>query len=159
VKEIVGIAKQYEGKRGVIHTVSFALTERLAEALHDAGIGKRIVTHSRTVDRGDCIRDYISSPGSVLLSPSVTEGFDFVDEQCEFIIFVKVPYPSYGDAWVKTRAQSDWDWYAWTAARNIVQGAGRGVRHETDKCDTWILDGGVRRLQSFFPKWFNVINL
>ena len=159
VKEITNIAKQYEGKRGLIHTVSFALTERLAEALHGKGLGKRLVTHSRNADRADCIKDYLGSPGAILLSPSVMEGFDFPDELCEFIIFVKVPYPNYGDLWVKTRAQADWDWYGWTAARNIVQGAGRGVRHETDQCDTWILDGGARRLQSFFPSWFNVINL
>jgi Rad3-related DNA helicase len=88
-------------------------------------------------------------------------GIDLPDDECRFIIIVKVPFPDLGDRQVSARFYSGGfgkQWYAWQTACSIVQMTGRAVRHETDFADSYILDRQFERFygqhNSLFPQWW-----
>ena len=72
----------------------------------------------------------------------------------------KVPYIDMGDPQVKKRMELPGGqmWYLLKAAQTIIQMSGRGVRSETDHCETYILDGQFTRLlnhtRHLMPKWW-----
>ena len=80
-----------------------------------------------------------SSP-SLLVSPSVTRGWDFPGDECRYIIIGKIPFPDGRDPVVKARREGDPDFAGYEAMQMIVQEAGRGMRSPTDWCETFITD-------------------
>jgi Rad3-related DNA helicase len=54
---------------------------------------------------------------------------------------MKVPYPSLADKFISRKKDLNQKWYSDETAVAILQGVGRGIRHETDWCVTFILDG------------------
>ena len=135
---------------GVIHSVSKKYRDFLLTESRFRGI---MVTESK--DHEQRVAD---GRPSVLVSPSVTEGWDGVDNLCRFIIIPKVPFADLSDAWTRRRMNEDARTYAQQALVSIVQGAGRGMRHRDDFCDTWILDEAwaslYRRYKDWLPKSF-----
>ena len=95
---------------------------------------------------------------TVIVSPSILEGIDLIDDLSRFQIFIKVPFGFLGDQWVKTKMNNDGKWYARDAIVKIVQGCGRSIRSEKDWAETFILDSNFGRLSThnkdLFPKWF-----
>lgn len=135
---------------GIIHTVS--------NWYRDA-----ILTESRF--RGIMVSDpevhmarVAAGTPSVLVSANLTEGWDGVDNLCRFVIMPKVPFGDLGDEWTRRRRAVDARTYDHSALVSVVQGAGRGMRHREDYCDTWILDGAwgslFKRHQDWLPKAF-----
>ena len=119
-------------KCGIIHAVS--------NAYRDA-----IITDSRwrsimTSNPLEHSKRAVAGKTSVLVSPSIIDGWDGKDELCRFVLFPKVPFANLGNMHVKLRQQMDPRSYDYSALVSVVQGAGRGVRHELDKAETWILD-------------------
>lgn len=100
-----------------------------------------------------------SSPGTILVSPSVTTGYDFPGRECELIIWGKVPWPFTNTALAKARKELDDTYSDWEAMKLLVQGAGRGNRSESDRCEVFIVDDHWRHFwkdhQAFAPKWFH----
>ena len=76
-----------------------------------------------------------AAPPSLLVSPSVTRGWDFPDDECRYIIIGKVPFPDGRDPLVKARREGDPDFAGYEAMQKIVQEAGRGTRSPTDWCE------------------------
>lgn len=96
--------------------------------------------------------------GDIIVSPSITEGVDLGGNRVKAQIFLKCPYPYLGDQWVRDKMKLDDGWYSYQAMFHVVQGSGRAVRSPTDKCDTYFLDSGFRRLLgqniNLVPDWF-----
>jgi len=96
---------------------------------------------------------------AVLVSPTVTSGWDFPDTDCEYCIIGKLPYPDSRDPVVKARYEEDKDWGSYLAMQVLVQECGRGSRSEGDKCEYLIVDDNFgwfwQRYKGFAPKWFH----
>ena len=108
----------------------------------------------------------VGGPGCVLLaSASFWEGVDIPGAALQMVVIDKLPFPSPGDPLVEARAQRleaagrkvFKDYYLPEAAVALKQGAGRLIRHETDRgvlvvCDTRLSSTGYgRRLLASLP--------
>ena len=130
---------------GIVHTASHNYTKRVLTESSWSGI--------MTTAAADHAAKIAAGRPSVLVSPSLSEGWDGIDELCRFIIIPKVPFPDLGDTIVNLRMQQDARSYDYAALVSIIQAVGRGVRHEHDSCDAWILDSNWGRLYSKRRAW------
>ena len=135
---------------GLIHAVSNSYRDRiLTESRHCGIMTENPLVHAARVKE--------KAP-SVLVAANLTEGWDGVDDLCRFIIMPKLPFPDLGDKRTAIRREEDPRSYDHSTLVTTVQGAGRGVRHKRDTCDTYILDSTYRYLhknrQSWLPVYF-----
>ncbi|HEX2865338.1 MAG TPA: helicase C-terminal domain-containing protein [Deinococcales bacterium] len=145
-------------EKGIIHAHSYQILRYLLEALPERHQG-RLIAHTSAAGREDALRRHLESDdGTVLITPSMTEGVDLADDQARWQVIVKVPYPYLGDAQVAARRAADPQWYEWRTALRLVQAYGRAVRSPTDRAVTYVLDaqfgGWVRRQGDRLPGWF-----
>jgi Rad3-related DNA helicase len=142
--------------KGIIHTVSYRLAKYLLE-FGDFG-GTRVCHHPSGGMRQAVEEFRRARAPAVLISPSVATGFDFPGDQCRYQIIGKVPFPDSRSKVMQARAARDPEYFAYCAAQQLVQMCGRGVRSETDTCQTFIVDDNVqwfvRKYRQFFPKWW-----
>jgi Rad3-related DNA helicase len=150
---IVSQYKKDENVNGIIHTVSYDNAQYIKK--HSRFHKNMIIP-----ERGELLnfKEIIGEGKKIILSPSILEGVDLIDDLSRFQIFIKVPYDYLGDNWVKTKCNIDPKWYSRSAIVKIVQGSGRSVRSEDDWANTYILDSNFGRLwggnQELFPEWF-----
>jgi Rad3-related DNA helicase len=151
VKDINLIMACYAGKKGIIHTVSYDLQKRLAEAFKD---------NSRCMfmdnfNKEEMLKSFDESSDAVLFSPALTEGFDGKGDRLRFQVLIKIPYPSLGDLRVKIKAERDRKWYMYETKKPIIQAVGRGMRSEDDWCDFYVLDNAFEKfVAQNMPKEF-----
>lgn len=130
---------------GIVHAVSNNYRDKVLTNSRFCGIMHATPEeHEAAIKRGEA---------SVLVAANLAEGWDGYDDLCRFVIMPKVPFPSLGDRRTKIRMQEDSRSYDHKALVAVVQGAGRGVRHREDYCDTWILDGNWQQLYSRRREW------
>lgn len=127
---------KHDGKNIVIHTTSKDQTKWLYDNLkHDFSVETWIAE-----DGFEAIDDFKrNNYSNVLISPSVYEGVDFKGDSCTVQIILKVPYPRV-DEITKKRCDADIFYLNWWTAVKLEQIYGRGIRSESDKCITYILD-------------------
>lgn len=96
--------------------------------------------------------------GFVTVSPAMLEGIDMDEGLARVQIFLKVPFPYLGDRWVVKKKDYDPEWYKYKTMIDIIQGSGRGIRSENDKCDTIILDPSFKSVYysvpHLIPEWW-----
>ncbi len=96
----------------------------------------------------------------IMAGPSFTTGWDFSNDQLEVNIIMKVPWPDISDPVIKARTEDDEHYPLYVGMQEIVQAAGRGTRHETDRSETFILDAGFayfyNRAKEHAPRSFVV---
>lgn len=151
------ICSEYQGKRGIIHTHSFDITEYImnncSQKLRDR---LRYQKHYRTKE--DMIEDHAKRPDSIIIAPAMHEGVDLKDDLSRFTILCKVPYPSLGDERMKIRMQESEEYYSWLTSTKLIQSVGRSIRSETDYADTYILDSDFvkfcKTAKNLLPGWF-----
>lgn len=141
------------GKRGIIHTVSFARAKLVMEYSRHAD---RMITH-RPGDMQSkqlAIDELVGSEDGILVSPSVGVGEDFGrGDNVRFQFFVKYPIPNMGDPVVRARVE-DWKDSLWYEAdMAFVQAIGRGTRSADDWCINYVLDGGAGWRLSHLPPY------
>jgi Rad3-related DNA helicase len=101
-----------------------------------------------------------SAAPSILVSPSLEEGWDFVGDQARYQILVKVPFMDISTAIIKARHRSDKTYINYLVAQSLIQTVGRGMRSERDWCENFILDDhfnwmwAVFKQQNLIPDWF-----
>lgn len=152
------IAAKHDG-RVLVHSVSYALTKMLYETVNVPG--RRKVQYTNAKGKAEALREYLRHENAILFAPSMDRGVDLAGDKCAVQIIAKCPFPSLGDKQVASRLHlpGGQQWYAVKTARDIVQMTGRGVRSETDKCVTYILDQQFPRNvwgknQMLFPQYF-----
>lgn len=162
IKAITEIGRRNVSSRILVHTVSYDLSNFLYSQLSLLpDFQHRILTYKTAGERQNTLALYQSNPASILLAPSLSHGIDLYDDLCRVIVICKVPYPNLGDKQVSARLHSKNGnlWYRVQAVRNIVQMSGRGMRHEDDYCETYILDKQFvsnlwKQSKHLFPQWW-----
>lgn len=147
---------QFSEDKGIIHAHTFKIVERIRELSRNR---RRMIFHTGDVNREEVLSKFLLSTEPVIIvSPSMTEGVDLKGDLGRFAIFMKVPYPSMGDPWVKARMDRDPDWFNIQVAKTIIQGTGRVCRSKKDWGVTIMLDGGfssfMKRHANLFPEWY-----
>jgi Rad3-related DNA helicase len=165
-----------EGKRGIVHTVSYKNVEILKSALSsiidvnlfpievvhktNGNIIKALPTnkeetytledlgflfHTKDQSIEELLKTYSKKEGCVLVTPSLSEGFDGAGDLLEWQVILKCPYPYLGDPRIHVLMQSDFGkiLFKERAIAAILQTLGRGIRTSTDTCKTYILDRNV----------------
>jgi hypothetical protein len=99
-----------------------------------------------------------SLPPQILVSPSFAMGWDFPDSECEYIIICKVPFKPGHSKVMKAREEKDKAYGSYLAMQEMVQGAGRGMRSNEDRCEVFITDGHLSwflyQNKRLAPGWF-----
>lgn len=152
------ILERHREERVLVHTVSFRLQGQLEDALPRS---RRYVWYRGGAEaRSEALARYLERPKSVLFAPGMERGVDLPDEACRAVVICKVPWPSLGDAQVAARLKGPGGqaWYRAQTLRSLVQMCGRGVRHERDRCATYVLDRQgdriVRESRKQLPRWW-----
>ncbi len=156
-------------RKGLIHTVSYDRQRRVINESEYAGI--------MFSPRGDSLNSTIrnfrySNPPRLLVSPSITTGYDFPMRDAEYQLILKVPFIDGRSPIMKARTASDPEYLPYLTAQILTQTCGRIMRSPEDQGETFILDshanwffakstagkygdsrrsGGYRHL---FPSWF-----
>lgn len=166
IEAVKGILDMHKEDSGIIHAGSFKISQWLINELATHS-DHYILNHNPGADnvkvnRDDVIKEYTESAKvrpTILISPSITEGLDLKDELGRISIFVKVPYPSLADQWVKRRMEASKEWYQRQALIAMIQGSGRVCRSDTDFGTTYILDESFTFLYNMtkrktIPAWW-----
>jgi Rad3-related DNA helicase len=143
-------------RKGIIFTVSYARRDFL---IQNSDYKNIMISHS-TGDVTAVVNKFktMKAP-AVLVSPSVTTGFDFPSETgCKYIIVGKIPYPDTVNPVMKARQEVDPDWSSFQAMGTLIQESGRASREMTGKCEVLIVDDSwywfYGRYKQFSPAWF-----
>jgi ATP-dependent DNA helicase DinG len=144
-------------RKGIIHTTSFDRARYLLSRSTHAS--RLLLNDSRnTKETIENFRRSSPSSGKVLISPSVTTGWDFPLEDCEYQVIAKVPFPDLRTKAAKVKAERNKEWAGYQAAQAIVQSSGRGMRSAEDQCETFIVDGNFGwwygRNRKYTPRWW-----
>lgn len=158
VSALDDIIVKHPDVKGLIHCVSYS---NLYRVLETSKYPKRLIHHADN-NRQFVLNQFMASDQPlVLLSPSMERGIDLPDDNCRFIVIVKVPFPYLGDPQIKARlyqGHSGRSWYNAITARRIVQSTGRGMRSPTDFCESYILDSNFeafyQKNRAMFPRWW-----
>lgn len=111
-------------------------------------------------ERGESVADAVrrfkqSKPGTIFVSPSVSMGYDFIGEYCEYQIIAKVPFDNYKDKLIAARTAIDGEYNFHTAIQRVEQMIGRGMRSRADSCENFLLDENFLWLIHNFPSLFS----
>jgi len=144
-------------RKGIVFTVSY---ERARMLLSKSRFKDIAVTHG-TSDVMQVVERFKNMPApAVLISPSVTTGYDFPAElyNIRYIIVGKIPYPDTKDPVTQARQEEDKSWTSFIAMETMVQECGRATRSATDKCEVLVIDDNWKwfayRYKDFAPAWF-----
>lgn len=142
-------------RKGIVQTVSFARRNLIMQESEFASL---MYVNDPSNTRSVVEQFKKADPPAILVSPSVTTGYDFPYETCQYQIIGKIPFMDNRPAVIQARSKSDKDYTNYMAAQNLIQMAGRGMRAEDDICETIIIDDNIKwfiyRYKQFFPKWF-----
>jgi Rad3-related DNA helicase len=142
------IAARRTDRKGIVHTISFT---RRNEILSVSRFAPAMLVNERGEASTQAIAAFkAAGPGTILVSPSVAEGFDFPGRDCEWQFVAKIPFPDGRAKIVKARQEDDKEWGAYQAFNKLVQIFGRGMRHREDRCESFICD---THLDWFLPKF------
>lgn len=155
VSRIDNIIRTRQDRKGIVHTVSY---KRRNFLLSRSKYSDLMISHD-TKDRDKVIQQFKQSKEPlVLVSPSVTTGFDFPHTECEYQIIGKVPWPDTSTAVMRARAEQDNEYMAYIAMQELVQAAGRGIRAPDDQCEVFIVDDNfwwfIWHNKDHAPQWF-----
>lgn len=156
------IAGRHSGQRGLIHSVSYSRAERIARdaAAYD-NLSGNVTLHRGDRPAMERLNEWVENDDyQIMLSPSMMEGVDMVDDMCRWQALIKMPYPYYGDNRVSYLVEeTGWQgrrWYQEKTANMVVQSVGRAVRHKDDWAQFYILDEKFDELRDRvdLPEWF-----
>lgn len=151
VAKIDAIIRGRLDRKGIIHTVSYARRDFL---LRHSEFASRMVTHE-TKTTLSVVAEFKKMPpssGAILVSPSLSTGYDFPYDECRYQIVGKVPFPDSRDKIVKARTARDKEYGLYITMQTLQQMAGRGMRAEDDFCETFLIDD---HCSWFIGKWGN----
>jgi len=141
-------------RKGIIHTVSYERQKLICAASQYGGVmrgnspaqkkGYRTAGYNAANDVNSTaavVGAFKSAAAPALLvSPTVTTGWDFPMRDCEYQLVPKLPFPDGSSRIMRARAKVDPDYAANLCAVEIQQICGRGMRGEMDQCETFIMD-------------------
>jgi ATP-dependent DNA helicase DinG len=148
------IIKPRRDRNGIIHPVSYSRRNLILKRSKYSNI---MMSHG-TKDAAQVIELFKEQTGRVLVSPSVTTGYDFPYDTCRYQIIGKIAYPDTSDPVTKARCTLDDEYGPYIAMQTLVQTVGRPVRAEDDWAESFIIDDNIKwfvwRYERFAPQWF-----
>jgi Rad3-related DNA helicase len=137
------IVRGRQDRKGIIHCVSYQRSDDIIKGCETGGM----MTRHTPEDTAQTIEWFrASKPPLVLVSPSVTTGYDFPGSDCEYQIIAKVPWPDSRAKIMKARAKADPLYLTYLTVQNLIQSTGRGMRYHDDQCENFIVDDHIARL-------------
>jgi Rad3-related DNA helicase len=143
-------------RKGIIFTVSYDRANLLLQRSRFSNI---MVSHS-TADVVRVVERFktMDAP-AILVSPSVTTGWDFDEETgVRWIGVGKVPWPDVKDPVMQARTEDDKDWPSFIAMGVFIQEAGRASRSFTQRCEVALFDDNFSwwwyKNKAYAPLWF-----
>lgn len=130
--------------KGIIHTISY---DRQKELVGRSRYADWMIFNRRGESITDSVEEYRESPsGAILVSPSVSTGYDFPDDYCRYQIVLKTPFEPPSKI-QKARQAEDKEYVYYRAMQYLVQAFGRDMRSKTDWSQRFIFD-------DHFGEWF-----
>jgi len=132
------ILERRQDRKGIVHSVSYERQQAIATG---SAHRHRMIVPTSAAQLERAVRHFRQAPpGTILVSPSVTTGWDFPYTDCEYQILAKVPFPDTRARIARARLDAHPEWRDYVTMQAIVQAAGRGMRAEDDQCETFIVD-------------------
>ena len=130
-------------RRILFHTTSYERRNRVLMGSRFAD--DRILLSHGSEDLEQAYQEFKLHPvPAVLVSPSLTRGYDFPYDACRTNIIGKIPWPDSRNPVVKARTDRFSDYPSKTAMKTIIQELGRGVRNVDDWCENFVIDDSWR---------------
>jgi Rad3-related DNA helicase len=145
--------------KGLIHVHSYDLGEAIFTALDAGPHSERLIFPRSAEEREAAFNShrYAATP-TILISPSMAEGFDFAYELARWSVIAKCPWPFLGDRQVAAKMDRDPEWYDMETIKTLIQATGRAVRADDDHAVCYVLDSDFIRLwdrcRHMFPRWW-----
>jgi ATP-dependent DNA helicase DinG len=145
----------HKDQKGLVHTSSHDLAEKLKK---ESALKDRIIFYRDSKQKKEALQKHKSSKNGIIIGPSLLEGLDFANDEARFQFFIKLPFPSLADPFIKAKMNESQEWYNFQTAINILQGTGRAIRNLEDYATTYILDASFETFLKYnskmLPKWF-----
>lgn len=140
-------------RKTLIHSVSYARAEEIKQR---SRYGALMLTHTSRTTAETIAKFKKAEPPCILVSPAVTEGVDFPDDEVRLQILCKVPFASSQDPLFKARCKADPNYRFECAALLIIQMCGRGMRSAADRVESIVVDDhfSYMRGRVKWPNWF-----
>jgi len=142
-------------RKGIVFPVSYARAKIIRHLsafweimhFHDKGSTEQVVAEFKA-----------ATAPAVLVSPTVTTGWNFEDDSCRYIVIGKMPFPDISNKVIIARVAEDKDWAAYLTMGVFQQECGRGSRSFEDVCEVLVIDDVFtsywRRYKHLAAKWF-----
>jgi Rad3-related DNA helicase len=150
IDSIIGAWKEH---KGIVHALSY----RRAREIYQRSKHRDILLIHGTGQTRECVEQFLASdPPSVLLSPSVEEGFDFSGDSARWQVIPKVPFIDTRSPLIQARLNEDKSYGDYLTGQRIVQTVGRIVRSRNDWGFSFITESHWEWFQRKvkFAKWF-----
>ena len=135
------ILRKHSDLSGIVHSGSYSLAKKVWNLL-PAAQQSRIKLYEGTQEKISAISNIVDPDSNTLvMGPSLLEGLDLKDDHSRLQVFLKVPYPSMANNFVKEKMKHYPEWYRWRAEVAVRQGVGRSIRNSGDWAITYFLDG------------------
>lgn len=152
------IMEKHANERGVIHCATYKLGKIIFDHFSNTKFGSRLIFPTDADQREAAFQQHAQMKNSILVSPSMMEGFDFKDDLARWQIIAKCPYKSVVDPQINAKIDKDPDWYDLDVISSLIQATGRAVRHQNDYATSYITDSDFERLfkkrEYLFPTWW-----
>lgn len=158
VERIDEIIESRADRRGIIHTGNF----RIRDFVIQNSRYSQFMISNYTQD-GDVTAEIVkqfkqSKPPTILVTPSVTTGYDFPGAECRYQIIAKLPFPDLFSSKVeREKERLDPSRGITIMWQHLAQAFGRPDRSEDDWAETFILDNHIENMihkhSKLAPPW------
>lgn len=138
IKAVDAILERHADDRGIVHTHNFSISKAI---LDKSKFRNRITYQHNFPSKEEMLEAHANKHASVIVAPAMHEGLDLKDDLARFQIIAKCPYPNpYDDEQLKRLIDAFDGMWDYITALKLIQGIGRGVRHNQDWAKTYVLD-------------------
>lgn len=139
-RRIDDIIKHRLDRKGIIHTVSYDRAEILRENSSHRGL----MYFHKPWNLQEVVAEFKATHApAILVSPSLTHGYDFPYDECRYQIIGKLPFPNTSIPTMKERVKAMPELVDYLTMQSIEQMVGRGNRAPDDFCETFIVDDHI----------------
>lgn len=152
-------------RKGIIHTANFKIRDFI---MANSDYRKLMVSNYAGEERTtEVIRRFKESEApKLLVTPSVTTGYDFPFDYCRYQIIAKLPYEDISSNIVQARLELDPKHSAYNMMQNLAQAFSRGDRGDEDQQEVFVLDDNIGSAMwwyadlapSWLPAYFSVMD-
>lgn len=143
IRKINFLAEKHGDEKGVIHTFTYNVANRLKEGLKS---NNRFIFHNQR-DKERRFEEFKKNKtNKILVSPVAFEGIDFPYDEARWQCICKDPFPNIGDPQLKLRDITDYGWLFRQRCLVLSQMYGRTNRAADDFSVTYLLDSRLDSL-------------